>query len=250
MNRLTPWFETPAAPVPSTPDRDALLAATRILRLDTAVEPEPVLLDRTSTGRPLSVVLPTPYEPKYAYPLIVWLHGDGADETEATSILPAISDQNFVGAGLRAPVGGWDATDVADWSTELYDALVDLRRAYHVHSERIFLAGHDAGATMAVTALLHHPEWFAGALALGGDIALPPGSLARFQDLRGKRLLLATGPTPNVPTNGLVSAVRHSALAGQLRSAGMEVTLHTHDGDADLLREANRWLVDSACAVV
>lgn len=255
MNRLTPWFEqTKPAPPVSGGLREDLLAATRILRFDMAIEPEPTPLDRTPSGGPLSILLPTPYEPRYAYPLVVWLHGDGADETELHDVLPAISEQNFVGAAPRAEYGRWDPANVDEWSNELHDLLVDLRRTYHVHSERIFLAGRGSGAAMAIATLLHRPTWFAGALALTADVDLGPGSLSRFHELRGKRVLLASSTSTGQSANGLVAALRNATVARQLRAAGIDVTLHTHDAPeplgTDLLRETNRWLVDAACAVV
>ena len=44
---------------------------------------------------------PMHYEPGYAYPLLVWLHGPGSDERQIMKVLPVISMRNFVGVAPR-----------------------------------------------------------------------------------------------------------------------------------------------------
>ncbi|AMV37186.1 alpha/beta hydrolase [Planctomyces sp. SH-PL62] len=48
--------------------------------------------------------VPRQYEPNYAYPLLVLLHGKGGDEDQLIRAMPALSRQNYVGLGLRGPV--------------------------------------------------------------------------------------------------------------------------------------------------
>jgi len=47
--------------------------------------------------------VPRQYEPNYAYPLLVLLHGRGGDEDQLIRAMPALSRQNYVGLGLRGP---------------------------------------------------------------------------------------------------------------------------------------------------
>ncbi len=47
--------------------------------------------------------IPQRYEPNYAYPLLVMLHGRGGDEHQMLRSMPAMSWRNYVGLGLRAP---------------------------------------------------------------------------------------------------------------------------------------------------
>ncbi|MGL6195774.1 MAG: alpha/beta hydrolase [Thermoguttaceae bacterium] len=44
---------------------------------------------------------PMHYEPGYAYPLLIWLHGPGSDERQILRIMPMISIRNFVGISPR-----------------------------------------------------------------------------------------------------------------------------------------------------
>ncbi|WP_165243839.1 alpha/beta hydrolase [Paludisphaera soli] len=48
--------------------------------------------------------VPRQYEPNYAYPLLVLLHGKGGDEDQLIRAMPALSRRNYVGLGLRGPV--------------------------------------------------------------------------------------------------------------------------------------------------
>ena len=62
---------------------------------------------RDALGRPLPLVearfVPRRYEPNYAYPLLVLLHGRGGDEQQLIDAMPALSWRNYVGLSLRGP---------------------------------------------------------------------------------------------------------------------------------------------------
>lgn len=47
--------------------------------------------------------IPQRYEPNYAYPLLVLLHGRGGDEHQMLASMPAMSWRNYVGLSLRGP---------------------------------------------------------------------------------------------------------------------------------------------------
>ncbi len=57
----------------------------------------------TTTLLAESRFIPRRYEPNYAYPLLVLLHGRGADEHQLVKALPRLSWRNYVGLGLRGP---------------------------------------------------------------------------------------------------------------------------------------------------
>lgn len=253
-HRLTPWFDAldgAVSPEPAMPATRAESTSAWV-RFDS---PDPWPLDRTPDGSPLSLVVPESYEPNYAYPLVVWLHGRGRSHSRVRDLAPRISDRNFLFLGLAGTrndaaiphLRRWHSDDVTDWLPNLHDTLCEVRRRYHVHSERILLAGEDEGATMAVRLLLRRPEWFAG--AIGWNASLPERELGRFREVKGKRVLLATGAE-----NGLAPALRTAITARVLRGAGLDVTQRTYDGsDAmspEMLSDANHWLVETACAVV
>ena len=52
-------------------------------------------------GTKFATFSPLHYEPKYAYPLIVWLHGSGESEAQLRRVMPAISLRNYASIAPR-----------------------------------------------------------------------------------------------------------------------------------------------------
>ena len=50
-----------------------------------------------------ALFVPQRYEPNYAYPLLILLHGRGGDEHQMVRSMPALGWRNYVGLGLRGP---------------------------------------------------------------------------------------------------------------------------------------------------
>lgn len=204
--------------------------------------------------RPHTVHLPEQYEPGYAYPLIIWFHDDGGSEQELAQVMPVISERNYIGAALQGNVSvgsgfGWSAE--ATLSTELLNDVrrlaMSLRREYHIHSERIYLAGFGAGATTAVRLMLARPEWFGGVISLSGTVPTPEGETSLADELKDKRILLATSLGSRTPRVGDVVA------AGRmLYSAGMKVGTRIYQDSTNaptrkMLRDLDNWLMDDIC---
>ncbi len=67
---------------------------------------------------PFSLFAPLHYEPNYAYPLVVWLHGSGESEQQLRRIMPSISLRNYVAVAPRgtavapAPAAAADAGSI------------------------------------------------------------------------------------------------------------------------------------------
>lgn len=66
----------------------------------------------TSTSQPHVLFYPLHYEPNYAYPLLVWLHGCGGDERQIMRIMPKLSLRNYVAVAPRGfSVDEWGGLD-------------------------------------------------------------------------------------------------------------------------------------------
>src|SRR5436309_1858293 len=111
---------------------------------------------------PIRTFLPTGYEPNYPYPLLVFFHGEGGSDEQILRLAPRLSRRNYVCIGLRGPelLGQRQDGRVGySWGTDgQYDSLIEdyalgaieqSRRNYHIHSERIYLAGFCEGAGSA-----------------------------------------------------------------------------------------------------
>lgn len=209
---------------------------------------------RALTSRPYTIHLPEHYEARYAYPLIVWFHGDGATEAELSSVMPNISDRNFIGLALRGNVVGERGFS---WSTngEQLDQLLNdvetlvrmMRRQYHIHSERIYLAGFGSGGSTAMDLLLRKPEWFGGAACLCSTFSNLQVPSFRLHELKNKRVLLATS------ANNRSHGVRDVVNAGRLLySSGMQIgtRFYQEAGSSPsnkMLSDINHWLMADVC---
>jgi phospholipase/carboxylesterase len=208
-----------------------------------------------SSGWPIRTFLPTGYEPNYPYPLVVFLHGHGGSEEQILQLAPRLSRRNYVCIALRGPhqlgprpdgrvafswgLDGQNDTPVEDY---VLQAIAQTRCAYHIHSERIYLAGFREGATLAYRLGLAAPEKFAGVISLNGTMPRGGGPLFRFPDVRQLRVMIG---------HGIANAMVPLALARSdfrlLYSAGLSVRMHTYAANhrihPDMLRDINRWII-------
>jgi phospholipase/carboxylesterase len=151
------------------------------------------------SGEPLSLFTPLHYEENYAYPLLVWLHSAGGDERQLSRVMPLVSMRNYVGLAVRGPAVGrergfaWPQTaegiDAAE--QRILEAVETACERFHIHRQRIFLAGYQSGGTMAYRIALRNPARFAAAVSIGGPFPEGENPLARLSQLRKFPLLLA-----------------------------------------------------------
>lgn len=245
--------------VEATFDADSLPTHGEIIELIETLhagESSP-FIEPAMTDRPSSIQLPEHYEARYAYPLVVWFHGDGGSEAEISSVMPSISDRNFIGLAVR---GNTTCGSGFGWSTEdeQIDSLLNdveslvrmCRRQYHIHSERIYLAGFGSGASAAMKLILKRPEWFGGAACLCGSFSNLSVPSLRLKDFRNKRMLLTTSAMNRSSGVGDVVAAGHL-----LYSSGMQIGTRVYQESGStpttkMLCDLNHWLMDDVCSAV
>jgi phospholipase/carboxylesterase len=206
-------------------------------------------------GWPLRTFLPTGYEPNYPYPLLVFLHGHGGSDEQILRLAPRLSRRNYICISLRGPhtlgeradgrpAYTWGHDDGADSQVEdyVFRAIEETRRRYHVHSERIYLAGFREGAALAYRLGMLYPERFGGVASLNGVIPRG-GPLLRLPEVRRLRVLIG---------HGIANAIAPLSLARAnfrvLYAAGLDVQMHTypttHRIHPDMLRDIDRWVME------
>jgi phospholipase/carboxylesterase len=208
-------------------------------------------------GRPRGVFVPENYEANYPYPLIIWLHENGRSERDIAEVLPRISTRNYVGLALRGmprengPGENNTGTDGFGWPAiererlkfhdDLHASVREVRRDFHIHSERVFLVGAGEGATMAWEIFLARPEWFAGLAVLGGRFPWYRRPLRRFRALRRKQLLLAPDSRGDADQSERIARLMHAA--------GLELTLGSPSNGRRLARSVlgriDYWIMQS-----
>ena len=203
---------------------------------------------------------PMHYEPGYAYPLIVWLHGCGGDERQLQQVMPLVSLRNYLAVaprGLPLPDAaaaerhcyGWRQTEDHTQRAQqrVFDCVELVGRQFHVAADRVFLMGTDRGGTMALRIALSHPSRFAGVISLCG--AFPRGGRPFGNLVAARRLgvFLATDRgSRRYPASQVCADLR------LLHAAGLSVTLRHYPGGRHLIRQmladVDRWIIDEITA--
>ena len=209
--------------------------------------------------------IPESYEPRYAYPLVVWLTSKGYGVDDSLDHIAAMSPQNYLGLAVDECLFEKIESDQDDFDmpVEFLKRLVDVenrvvnavrsvRQVLNVHTERIFLAGAGDAASVALLLAMHQPEWFGGCIAFGGSLPSAAKLLANKAELSGKRFFLgAPGGRSAWQTT---SSVRNSAR--QLIAAGADVSVSVNASETDslvnrlALREVDQWIISGILADV
>jgi phospholipase/carboxylesterase len=193
-------------------------------------------------ARAARVYLPTDYQPKYAYPLVVLFHADGECEDRAARLVPQLSRRNYVALCLRGGVRRGlrsDGRAAHEWAAADRGAKVAVAHAltaYSVHPDRVFLVGVGEGATAACRFALSPGARVAGLVTLNGapDLGRVPETALRVFVAHG-------AADPVVPA----AAVRRAAAKLAAAGASVRVVRYptAHRVHADMLRDANRWIM-------
>jgi phospholipase/carboxylesterase len=205
----------------------------------------------TTDGWPHALFAPLHYEPNYAYPLIVWLHGSGDDERQLRRIMPLVSMRNYVAVGPR----GVDASSTGKGFTWL-QATEGLQRAedavshaidaaslrYNVSERRVYVAGYGAGGTMALRLALTFPGRFTGVISVGGGVPTGGAPFGNLLNIRKLPILLLCGQkAEQYPETQMCDDLR------LLHSAGMTVNLRLYpcgdEIDPNMLADLDRWIM-------
>jgi phospholipase/carboxylesterase len=210
----------------------------------------------SSDQYPHAQFAPLHYEPNYAYPLLVWLHGGGDSEKQLRRIMPLVSMRNYVAVAPRATlevphragVGcgfQWKQTTdhVAQATDRIRTAIDDAGARFNIRSDRIFLAGFESGGTMAFRVAAENAHLFAGVLSLGGPFPTEGTPLANLNIVRQLPLFVAACregsyyPTPQVCDNLRL-----------FHAAGMSITLREYPGidglSEQMLADVDRWIME------
>lgn len=212
---------------------------------------------------PYATFSPIHYEESYAYPLVIWLHGNAGNEQELRRVVPRISMRNYVAiaprgtdaarpgspqADRRQSAFAWQQSDegIEEAEARVFDCVSIATGRFNVHPQRIFLVGVGCGGTMAVRLAWSHPERFAGAASFGGALPEHNRPLRHVNALRRMPCFLATGRTS--------AAYPEPEVCRDLRllhSAGCTVALRQYPcGDeltTAMLADLNRWMMEIVC---
>lgn len=226
---------------------------------ETVVTPLAPTFDRKPTGgsashhpsQHCSLFTPMHYERKYAYPLLIWLHGPGDDERQLQRVMPLISMRNYAAVGPRGTQCmesrgfTWGEADQSLIAAEqrVFDCLESATNKFNIAQKRIFLGGFETGGTTAFRIGLRNPDRFAGVLSLGGPFPLNRTPLTRLDEARSLPLFIAQGRDSELyPIDRTCEELR------LFHVAGLSVTLRQYPcGDelnTQMLCDMDRWMME------
>ncbi|MBN2292009.1 MAG: hypothetical protein JXM70_06255 [Pirellulales bacterium] len=208
-----------------------------------------------TSDSPQAIFAPLHYEPRYAYPLLVWLHGPGNDHQQLLRIMPLVSLRNYLAV---APQGiltkpqeeyRWDQTtshiDLAQ--QRIFDCIETVSRKYNFSRRKIFLAGFDFGGTMALRVAMNSPKRFAGVISLGGAFPMGRKPFGNLNDARHLPIFLAAGRKSKSYSEAHVCSDLRL-----LHSAGIQVTLRQYPCGQEIaphmLQDMDRWIIEQITA--
>lgn len=198
-----------------------------------------------------SFFVPVKYEPNYNYPVVIWLHNNRSSQKQLTTVLPQMSLQNYLAAGVRAPQAidsmghefQWLESEagIAISEQAVFSAIDELAERHSIDSQRIFIAGLHEGGTMALRIALRQPDLFAGAISLGGEFPKGVRPLANLNQVKSIPMLLALANSQAYPIDELCSDLRvlHSA------KIGMDIRQYDvpHELNPAILKDVNQWIM-------
>ena len=205
---------------------------------------------------PHTLFAPIHYEDGYAYPLVVWLHGPGDNENQLRTVLPLVSMRNHVAVAPRGTSADGDVRGAFRWKQTSEDITEATQRTidcieiatdrFHVHPERTFVAGYECGGTMALRIALENPEYFAGAISIGGPLPQGLNLLRKVNSARHLPLMIANSlGSKKYPSERVCSDLR------LLHTAGFSLDLRRYPcGDeltTKMLSDLDCWIMQRVC---
>ena len=200
---------------------------------------------------------PDDYDPAQDYPMIVLLHGFGANMNDLANPAPAISRDGYVFACPQAPmefdfgggmVGyGWTARGPESTPEQIQDAedrlatfFSEVIKSYRVAPGRAMLMGFSQGGGMTYRCGLTDPDRFAGLAVLSGTLPDPEHLRARLPADRSQPVFISHG------VNDPILPLERGRLAKEFLDAEGYNPVYNeyvmgHEINPEVLRDLTPW---------
>lgn len=144
------------------------------------------------------VRIPKDYEPATPYPLILALHGMGGDGEQYLQFVEQLLGEHADDYLIAAPTnyaGVWLGSEF-DESYDVPTILNELKRVYHVNSDRVYVTGYSLGGHASFLTAALFGDYFAASVPLAGTFVTQTGWEAvelLLPNLRGTPVLAVYG---------------------------------------------------------
>ncbi|MDG2384645.1 MAG: alpha/beta hydrolase-fold protein [Pirellulaceae bacterium] len=241
----------------------------RIQMLDQDLNTNSLSTNRTSTtgsnskqAVEHSFFVPLHYEPNYAYPLVVWLHGPSDGHRQLKQVMPHISMRNYVGVAPGWPpakaaeqgesefasVWSQDAHGIVETMSRVHECVQLAKNRFNIAPKRVFLAGFDCGGTMAIRLGLAAPNRFAGVASLGGPVPTGNNPLSNLLQARSLPMLIGYGrESEQYPVSQICEELRLFHIAGL--SLNLRQYPCGHELTTQMLSDLDAWMMQIVTGV-
>ena len=193
------------------------------------------------TGLQYVTVVPDEYSEGSTYPLVIMLHGFGANMQDLAGLAPAISPTGYVyacpnapipfqlgpgqtGFGWMTPRGGGTAAETADSEQLLSDFFDTIFKQFNISLGQALLLGFSQGGGMTYRCGLGRSEHFAGLVALSATLPDQDELVTRLPVKRNQPIFVAHGRYDQIVSEDTA----HSAKTF-LESNGYSPDFHLYD---------------------
>ena len=206
-------------------------------------------------------ILPDGYDPAASYPLVVMLHGFGANMHDLASLAPTINPTGYIyacpnapipfnlgmghaGFGWMTPRGGSTPEEVAKSESLLADFFDEVLQKFEVAPGNALLLGFSQGGGMTYRCGLGRADTFAGLAALSAtlpDAAELDGKLPKLPEERNQPVFVAHGRYDQ-----MIAETTAYAAKDYLEGAGYSPEFHVydmgHEISGELLGDLVPWI--------
>ena len=162
------------------------------------------------TGLQYVTVVPDQYTPDSSYPLVIMLHGFGANMQDLAGLAPAFNATGYVyacpnaplsfqhgegqtGFGWITPRGGGTAEETANSEKLLSDFFDTVFQQFNVSPGQALLLGFSQGGGMTYRCGLGRADYFAGLVALSATLPDQDELATRLPQERNQPIFIGHG---------------------------------------------------------
>ncbi|HYV06491.1 MAG TPA: prolyl oligopeptidase family serine peptidase, partial [Blastocatellia bacterium] len=152
-----------------------------------------------NTLQPYQIFVPSGYDKAKPVPLVIALHGMGGDENSYLSYYGQGAfkvEAEKRGYIVACPKGRKPASMyIGDAERDVMDVLVEVRRAYNIDPDRIYLTGHSMGGFGTWSIAMNHPDVFAALAPISGGST--PANMSKIAHI--PQIVVHGDKDPTVP---------------------------------------------------
>ena len=203
-------------------------------------------------------MLPDEYDDARRYPLVIMIHGFGANMQDLASLAPAINSKGYVyacpngpiafdlgqgnaGYGWASPKGEATSEEYANAESLLNGFFDEVTEKFFVGPENALLLGFSQGGGMTYRCGLARPQTFAGLVALSSMLPNSETLEEKLPEDRTQPIFIAHGLS-----DPLIPAETAQNAKAFLEGAGYSPEYHeyamAHEISEEVLRDLVPWI--------